>query len=399
MAATLLVTVVTAPEAGAVEDPPSADPGRPRSFWLHLDSSPISDADIAKHAKTRAYVVLNAWEGAMVGKFRKANPDIKVFVYKDLSSTRSYACHRGADDPEIPAGVGFCEADKAHPEWFLRSSRGKRFEYSGYPGHWQMDVGNTAYQDRWAANVIKSAKKGGFDGVLMDNALFTCDTYHVGVCPTAHPTDKSFQAAYRAMFANMRKRFADADLLTVANLANARLHPGMWDAYTENLDGGFDEWWLAFGGSDLLPEAPEGWGSQAAQIASNEARDKITWVQPHFTANDDRSFRYALASYFLVQDGLAAIAEATATDDYGDPSPPHPEYGWDLGKPTGPYRSIGTKLLRRDFACGTVVVNANPTASAPVRVPLPSKHLDEHGARVTSVSLPGTSGSILRRAC
>ncbi|MFD9735501.1 putative glycoside hydrolase [Umezawaea sp. NPDC059074] len=395
VAALVLTAAAAAPNHAAAE----GDSGKAQSFWLHLDSTPITDAEIATHAHEQSYVVLNAWEGDLAGKFKNANPQIRVFVYKDLSSTRAYACENGQDDARIPTGVGFCAADQAHPDWFLTDGGGKRFEYSGYQGHWQMDVGNTAYQDAWGDNVIASAKEGGFDGVLMDNALFACDTYHEGVCPAAYPTDEAFQNAYKSMLSNLRGRFADAGLLTVANLANARLHPGAWDAYTEYLDGGFDEWWLAFGKGDLLPEGADGWSAQADQIASDEARGKITWVQPHVTPDDDRSFRYAMASYFLVQGGRTAIAATVGRDEYGDPAPSRAEYDWDLGDATGPYRTVGKNLLVRDFTCGMVVVNTNPSVSGEVRVDLGVLHRDEQERSVASVSLAGTSGSILRRPC
>ncbi|MCS7478540.1 putative glycoside hydrolase family 15 protein [Umezawaea endophytica] len=377
---------------------PEGDPGKAQSFWLHLDSSPISDSEITQHAKKLAYVVLNAWEGNLSAKFKKANPAIKVFVYKDLSSTRSYACRNGADDKQIPTGVGYCEA-ASHPEWFLTDTRGKRFEYSGYTGHWQMDVGNAEYRRRWGDNVIASVKAGGFDGVLMDNALFGCDTYHDGRCPKAYQTDQAFQVAYQGMFAALRPRFAAAGILTVANLANARLYPGTWNAYTEYLDGGFDEWWVAFSGTNLLPAGADGWTSQAEQIASNEARGKITWVQPHLSPGDHRAFRYALASYFLVKGGKSAIAETVGTDNYGDLAPQRPEYGWDLGKPTGPYKSVGKNLLRRDFACGAVVVNTNKTGAGQLKVDLGRTYSDEQGSSVLSISLGGTTGSVLRKPC
>lgn len=392
-------TAPTTPTSPTSPPVPAGSPGKAQSFWLHMDSSPISDTTIAEQAKKLAYVVLNAWEGHLSAKFKKANPAIKVFVYKDLSSTRSYACRNGADDKAIPTGVGYCEAEKSHPEWFLTDKKGKRFEYGGYSGHWQMDVGNREYQRRWGDNVIASAKAGGFDGVLMDNALFGCDTYHKGRCPKAYPTDMAFQTAYKSMFANLRPRFAAAGILTVANLANARLYPGLWDAYTEHLDGGFDEWWVAFSGTNLLAAGDGGWARQAEQIASNEARGKITWVQPHFSPSENGAFRYALSSYFLVKGGKSAIAETVGMDNYGEPAPTRPEYNWDLGEPTGPYQTIGKNLFRRDFTCGTVVVNTNRTGGSALRVDLGRTHSDEHGFFVLSVSLGGTSGSVLRKPC
>ncbi len=33
--------------------------------------------------------------------------------------------------------------------------------------------------------------------------------------------------------------------------AGTRRHPGTWDAYTEHLDGGFDEWWLVFSDANI----------------------------------------------------------------------------------------------------------------------------------------------------
>ncbi|QFZ19457.1 putative glycoside hydrolase [Saccharothrix syringae] len=402
----LIAAVVTAaalvtPTAAAIPDPAAAPVGggRVQSFWLHWNNTAVSDATLAREAQRRGYVVLNAWEGDLAARFKAANPAIRVFVYKDLSSTRSYACHNGVDDAHLPAGIGFCAAERDHPEWFLLDPQGHRFEYSGYSGHWQMDVGNTAYQDAWAKNVIASARAGGFDGVFMDNALFPCDAYHEGVCPAKYPTDAAIQDAYESMLANTRDDFVAAGLKTVANLANARLHAGAWDAYTEHLDGGFDEWWLTFGDGDLLSEYPEGWSRQVAEIASNEARGKMTWVQPHFSAGAERPYRYALASYLLAAGGRSAIAEIDRTDGYGDASPWHAEYDWDLGAPIGAYRAVARNVYQRDFACGTVVVNANRTDTAAVTVRVDGTHTDERGSSVTSVALRGTSGSILRKRC
>ncbi|HEX8865962.1 MAG TPA: putative glycoside hydrolase, partial [Lentzea sp.] len=237
-----------------------------------------------------------------------------------------------------------------------------------------------------------------FDGVFMDNALFACDTYHDGTCPAAYRTDESMRDAYRSMFANTRQKFVDAGLKTVANMSNARLHEGAWDSYVEYLDGGFDEWWLTFGDHDLLSEYPEGWSRQVAQITADEAKGKITWVQPHHSGAE-QPFRYAFASYLLAAGSHAAISEIEETDRYDNASDWRAEYDWDLGSPTDSYYAVATNVFRRDFACGTVLVNANKTGSAAVTVRLPEAQKNEKGASVRSVSLAGTTGSVLRKSC
>ncbi|WP_367128575.1 putative glycoside hydrolase [Saccharothrix sp. HUAS TT1] len=378
---------------------PAAGGGSVRSFWLHFNGTPVSDEVLATEARRRSYIVLNAWEGELIPKLKAANPAVQVFVYKDLSSTRSYACRDGEDDALLPAGVGYCQAERDHSEWFLLDPNGRRFEYDGYSGHWQMDVGNTAYQDAWAANVIESSTTAGFDGVWMDNALFPCDAYHEGVCPAKYPTDAALQDAYLSMLANTRDEFVASGLKTVANLSNARVHGDAWATYTEYLDGGFDEWWLTFDDHNMLSEYADGWSKQVAEIAANEARGKITLVQPHHSQGQDRPYRFALASYLMAAGDRSAIASMEHTDGYGDASPWRAEYDWDLGAPSGPYRSVAANVFRRDFACGTVVVNANRTESRSVTVPLDGSYRDHAGTAVSSVALAGTSGAIFRRHC
>ncbi|MFD5827118.1 putative glycoside hydrolase [Lentzea sp. NPDC060358] len=392
-----LLTAATGTPALAAPD--AAPAGRSQSFWLHLNSTPVSDATIATEAKRRAHVVLNAWEGDLLRKLKSANPAVKVYVYKDLSSTRSYACKNGVDDAQIPTGLGYCDVRAKNPDWFLRGTSGKELVYSGYEGHWQMDVGNPAYRKAWVNATVANAKSTGFDGVFLDNALFTCDAYHPGECPAKYPDNASMQAAYKGMLAEVKAGFSAAGLTSVANLANARLQQGGWEAYSQYVDGGFDEWWLAFSSQRLLEDYDQGWRKQVAQIATNEASGKMTWVQPHFTVGDQKAFRYALASLYMTTGGRASISEIAQTDGYGDPTPWHAEYEWYLGYPAGGYRSVADKVYRRDFSCGVVLVNANPTGSAAVTVPVQRTYTDQDGKQVNSVSLPGTSGAVLRANC
>lgn len=401
---TVTPSSATSASPGTSSGPPRPGTSRPhagsvRSFWLHLNSTPVSDAQLAEQARLHDDIVLNAWEAHFIPKLKAANPAVRVFVYKDLSSTRSYACQKGTDHALLPAGVGYCHATRHHPDWFLTSRTGQRFEYAGYPGHWQMDVGNPAYQDAWADNVIRETRANGFDGVLMDNALFACATYHPGTCPAKYPTDSSFQEAYLSMLGSLRPKFTAAGVLAVANLADARLHNGAWDSYMRHLDGGFDEWWLAFDDDHLLPEYQQGWSRQMAEIIANEANGKFTWVQPHFGDRGRQARLYALASYLMATNGGSAISSISVRDGYGDPSPRLASSDLGLGTPRGGLEAVQHNVFRRDFSCGLVVVNSNPPKSATVTVKLDEHHTDDAGRRVDSISLSGTSGAVLHRAC
>lgn len=332
--------------------PPPVSTTKVRTFWIHTNSTPVSDAMIQLEAKRRAYIVLNSWEGDLCRKLKAVNPAVQVYVYKDLSSTRSY--HTSGVD--LPTGVDYVKAD---PSWFLKSSGGYKLIYQGYSGHYQMDVGNVGYQDAWATNVIADVKANGFDGVWMDNALFDPETYHPGIKPAQYQSLATFQAAYVSMLSNVCTKLRAQGISSIANLSNARLYTGAWGRYMTHLNGGFDEWWLAFDNTNRLPEYTEGWVRQVDEITTNEAAGKITLVQPHFDANGSQAFMYTFCSYLLANGTKAAYSELTATDGYGNPTPWHPEYTKDYGAPLGRMTSPSSNVFKREFEHATVTVNAN----------------------------------------
>ncbi|WP_086846971.1 putative glycoside hydrolase [Amycolatopsis kentuckyensis] len=359
-----------------------------RSFWVHYNSvvKPGDTAILDDVAKRRLYVLMNTWDNWMTAELKKRNPALKCFVYKDLSSTRSYDTN---PVDLLPAGVRYADAPDA---WFLKDSSGRRIEYSGYPGHWLMDVGNASYQQAWAASVLASVVKYGFDGVLMDNALWTRTAY--GAATAKYATDAAFQQAYQSMLAAIKAKFADSGKLLLANLTDARVAAGRWESYLQYLDGAFDEWWLTFSDTNLLSEYDAGWSRVVGEIEKAEAAGKICLVQPHCTQRG--AWLYAWASYLMVAGTKAAIAEMGQTDGYGLPTPWHPEYDWNLGAPLGPRESAGTNLWRRRFANGVAIVNCNRTGSAAVNVQLGWTYRDSSGNAVTAITLAGTSGIVLK---
>jgi hypothetical protein len=380
------------PEWAAIKNPATPTGFKARSFWVHWNSVVKDTASgralVQREAARRSYLLVNQWDSWMVPLAKAVNPAIRVFVYKDASSTRPGA---SSDAYQGPCGVSYAAAPDA---WFAKDSNGRRIEYSGYPGHWLMDVSNTAYRTAWSSNVRAAVQAGGFDGVFIDNLLWTRTAY--GASPRNYASDAAMQDAYVGFLSWVRGDMQAAGKLMLGNLSNARLAYGRWPKYLAHLDGAWDEWWLALSDTNLLPEYVDGWTRVVNEIGLCETAGKIALVQPHFSAGTVKAFRYAYASYLMAVGTKAAFAEANSTDGYGLPTPWHVEFDWDLGAPLGPYRALSTGLYRRDFTKATVVVNATKAASAPV--PLGAVFTNEAGSLVSSVTLAATSGTILRKA-
>ncbi|MGS0528030.1 putative glycoside hydrolase [Zobellia nedashkovskayae] len=364
-------------------------------FWLYLHHEEIPGTLIETEAPRRDLIVMNAWFHEYVQKFKAVNPEIKTLVYKDLTSTRSYAVENGEDNKYLPTGVGFQYADTNHPEWFLLDTNENRLEYTGYPDHWQMDIGNTEYQQQWANQVGEELVTNDWDGVLMDNAIYTLDTYHENVFPKNYETNTEFQLAYKSMLTTINTRLKADNKIGIANITNTRLYPGVWESYMQHLDGGLDEWWLVFSNGNYLSDYTEGFVPQINEVVINEVENKITLVQPHSSTSDNQGFYYAFASYWLVNNGNTYFSEQDVTDAYKEPSPWREEYTWNFGKADDTYFQVESGVYRRNFSQAIVLVNANETGA--VEVNLDAPYLNEMGEEVTSILLNGLNGSVLRK--
>jgi hypothetical protein len=362
-------------------------PGRPGTMLLHLDGGPL---DVATEARRRRVIVFNAWESSYIAQVKAVNPNIIALVYKDLSSTRSYACSRGVDNAELPTGVGYCDANANHPAWFLHDRRGRRMEWNGYQGHWMMDVGNHDYWQAWLEGVRRDVVARGWDGVWIDNALTERGAY--GMDPAQYPDDASMQSATRSMLAVVGPSLRAASLFTVANI-DARRFPNLWADWIGLLSGGFDEHFVDW--SDTPNSSYEwdwgadGWRAQVAEITSASAAGRTAVVRSVTVGSDVEGLRYSLASYLLANDGRQIFG------DLFDVASWYPEYDYDLGEPSGSFYALGNGVYRRNFTAGSVVVNASRATTQTIR--LGGVFVDGTGRRVDAVTLNGTRAAILRR--
>ena len=164
------------------------------------------------------YVILNSSDAPLLPALKAQNPGLKALVYKNLSFTSSYGCSGGVDQPHQTSGVGYCDANANHPDWFLTDPAGARINSGPYPQAWLMDVGNAGYQAKWLSNVLADVRAGGWDGVFMDDTDADLGFHLSGRTVAKYPTNAAWRAATRSMLANVGPALQSAGFLAVPNL-------------------------------------------------------------------------------------------------------------------------------------------------------------------------------------
>jgi hypothetical protein len=342
------------------------------------------------------YVVLNSWDAPLLPALKAANPGLKALVYKNLSFTMSYTCSGGVDNRYLTAGVGYCDADRNHPDWFLTDPGGSRLNSYYFQQAWMMDVGNPAYQASWLSNVLSDVRSGGWDGVLLDDTNTDMSWHLHGRTIGRYPTSAAWRAATRSMLATVGPALRSSGFLAIPNLsapwASDYDAHATWSDWLQFTSGAMQEYYSKWGSTASGWFAGNDWTYRQQFQELTESAGKIFLGLTYAPKADERSMAYARANFLLFDqpaNGGALLFEASdpeAQDPYGA--------GWtaDVGSPVGARFQAGS-AWRRNFTGGTVVVN--PTSST-VTVSLGGTYATLGGSQVTSVTLGPTSGAILR---
>ncbi|PID32001.1 hypothetical protein CR970_02830 [Candidatus Saccharibacteria bacterium] len=339
---------------------------------------------------------------------KDTNPDAVTLMYKDASSARGdsptdYGGWCSADGGTIGHdwGVDYCDAYANHPEWFM-THQGSYFEYNGYPHHWHMDVMAAGYKERWLSNVLADLQHSSvWDGVFVDNMLSDIRAYVPGrVFPDQYATLEAGHDAYADFMDFIGPELKAQGFAVVGNDNDVRLYPGLWERYTRNASGGYDEFWTTFGGTASEPNnlplyGGVGWEAHAAEMETMAAQSKLGIA----VAQDNGGVctectKYGFASYLLVNDGRQTYQQGyvdTPPDDFVASTP---MLQWQLGNATSPRTEIETNVFQRTFDHGMAIVNADNNATHTIT--LPGTYLDEAGNPQTSVTLGPTRGTVLR---
>lgn len=405
MAAILPVGLITvaAVVVGSSDRPSSQAPGGPdqaavKTFSQWLDEAQVqamTKAQWAAVARGNAIVVLNSWDYRLIPVLKRANPEVQVWVYKDLSGVRSDdctvrggncgACARGVTDSiYLSSGMGYCWVRRKHPDWLLNAgSTGRPLQFKNYPQTWETDYGNASYQRQWVQNVLADVRDHGWDGVDVDNALTTAAAYGAAA---KYPTDAAVQAATYSALRRIGPALHDAGVPAVFNVGYATEFPGLWQRWLGPVDGLEQEFFLSF--SSRPNAVGAAWSTYEDEVSSCTTQQKSCWFHAgeYSDAVTSQTRQYALASYMLATDGRQYLAVGSVTS-----------------KPLEPRLTLGGRLSemfqvgaswRRYFVQGIAVVN--PSTSTLV-VPLDGTYLHA-GRPVHTILLGPASGAVLPTA-
>lgn len=384
--------VASACEPGWTTDVPAPPPKplAPCAWWYGIGEPP-TEAELEVAAKRYAVVVLNATETAAMRRLRELNEDIKVLVYKDLSSTRNYqgAVDGETDAPFLPSGIGYFAAETENPQWFAIDRMRRRIEWDDYPKHWQMTVWDKGYQKAWADAVTEEVTREGWDGVLADNDFNTLSHYsHAILAGTANraQTDRKLRDGLDAFLEVAGSELRKAGKMFVPNVSETYLVPGRWTAHGR-FSGAMEE---NFGFRDsgtggLLTFQGNQWQELRAQAALGES-----WLLLITRTTEERQERAGYASAALLAGPYTCWTRAT-TATYLDPEwSPLQDTG--LGEAVDWASADEAGVWTRTFTNGWVAVNPTGKA-APVTPPEGLADLD--GEPVTELELGPGDGVVL----
>lgn len=376
-------------EAPPASREPAAEPAT-CGLWLGIGTEPTDD-QLVDAAQRYPVVVLNAWEVAAQRRLRALNPSITVLVYKDLSSTRSYA---GAQHGGIlPSGVSY----DADPRWFATDTAGQRIEWGPYPGHWQMAVWDEGYQRAWTDAVTAETVRDRWDGVFADNDIADLGFYSDAVLSGTSGRDGTNQLlrdGLDRMVTTAGTALASQGKILVPNLSEARLFPGRWTEHSR-FGGAMEENFAQYGDDgSLLTWQGAQWDEMVR--AATDGRHLtllVTKTGGVSQSQEGAAERVGFASAALLA-GDRTCWTASPTGDYSLP-------GWSgyqslsLGQPTGPAQRDDDGVWSRAFSGGWVAVNpegGSATVTPPAGLRTPG------GAPVTgSITLPDADAVILVR--
>ncbi len=301
--------------------------------------------------------------------------------------------------------VDYAAARQSHPEWFLRDPSGALVTRSYAPGEtdYLMDVGSASYADAAASSVLAQARRDGWDGVFLDDALPTVRYWVPSGSPAEvarYPTDSAWSAATRRFLVVVGSRLRAAHMTVIANTC-CNVTYGQRADWASLLDGTMDEGFvnptngrtsqLAF----ISGTSWNDWRGYLAEVESAERSGKLLLANLRGPRGDQARARYGLATVLLA--ARSATSFEYHVSDTEETWFPEFTTALRLGRPLERYRVIAPGVYRRRFLHGIVLVNASRPGSPAQVVPLDGVYSGSGLRNVRSVVLGPVEGLVLAR--
>jgi hypothetical protein len=332
---------------------------------------------------------MQSTDSAQVALLKAANPNLKVLMYQTPIHTIG---SNGAATPTATGCTSTTDDLTNHPDWIVKDQNGANIHSTWDSTGYLMDIGNTAYQAKCAANAIAQAKRLGFDGVFWDELNGPVSwMLPSGISAPAYPTAASWETALASLLSYLGSQTRANGLISVGNIAGAP-DVSTWEQWVGSLDG-VEEESFTDGSLGLAQQIPD-YQSKLTELAWTQSHGKYELA--HSWNTTEAGNTYGLASMLLAAAGTASYA--TSNNDYNSQENWYPEYttAQSLGAPSGAYTQLSNGVLERKFQNGIVLVN--PTAQSVASFSLGGTYTGSGLTGATTASLSPTSGLILLNA-
>jgi hypothetical protein len=294
-------------------------------------------------------------------------------------------------------------SSSSHPEWILRDANGNMLYIpwgcsNGVCPQFAGDFGNVDFRANWIREA-RLALNQGYLGLFVDDVNLT---WRVGdgngnqVVPIDPRTGASMTLT------NWRRYFAEFMEEIRAAFPDIEIgHNAIWyagsadDSYIKRQIAASDYFNIERGATDegLTGGAGTfGFETFLSFVDAVHALGSGVVLMDYGSTVQQRE--YALAAWFLLSEGTDLVSSDQLA--WAAPDMWWAGYELDLGDAKGKrYSADGT--LRRDFACGTVLLNQPGMPRRTVTLDPPMRRID--GAQVTSVTLDASSAAVLRADC
>lgn len=262
------------------------------------------------------------------------------------------ACDASPYNDQVAFKPGdYCWIQTNHPDWFLTNSNGQIIGQGNYN---MMDSGNIDWQDFWLQRAIFLQEDYKWSGIFLDNIEASLSKMNEwGEQPSAYPDDASYQTAILNELKQLYNGYFHPNGRLVFGNIIAIRDPQVWLEYLQYLDGVMLEN-FATDWSNEKGLSPTEWEQQMQMVTQAQAMGKTVILVSQGDQYDNKQEQFALASYLLVNNGLAYF-RYTNNHNY--------EENWlysnqkiDLGSPLNSYYQDG-QTWRRDFSKGNVIVD------------------------------------------